>query len=405
MNCRVSATQTLPNITLAIDQTATLDFALKPASLSETVTVTGEAPIVDVSRSDVGTALTTAQIQDLPVAARRWIDMALLTPGSSQDNIRGQFYRGNVSIGAGVTTFYSTGNVVDGVNNTWVEQGETRQNFPMDAIEEFKVSTSSFKAEYGLATGGVVNVVTKTGSNDLHFSGFLFYRNAGMTARQFFQPTKPPYSRSQDGGSIGGPIIKDKVHYFITYERTDENLYNSVSTPAWPQYHRKLSEQAVSMDVSRTRRRAALGRAVGVRRVGQEYEYRPELTVGGAVIPSSSFDFSVPRTSAVIGHTWVINPRALNDFRFQYAYAKFEVSPPGSHGSWDAGYFGTDRVGLCQPVFNYPSVSVGGCGNSQMGPEHRYQLKDDYAYQLPNWKGTHQLKVGGDFSYVPFPGG
>ena len=175
------------NVALAIDQTATLDFVLKPASLSENVTVTGEAPIVDVSRSDVGTALTTAQIQDLPVAARRWIDMAHADAGLSQDNIRGQFYRGNVSIGAGVTTFYSTGNVVDGVNNTWVEQGETRQNFPMDAIEEFKVSTSSFKAEYGLATGGVVNVVTKTGSNDLHFSGFLFYRNAGMTARQFFQ--------------------------------------------------------------------------------------------------------------------------------------------------------------------------------------------------------------------------
>ncbi len=394
--------QTIPNVALAIDQTATLDFALKPANVSENVTVTGEAPIVDVTRSDVGTALTTAQIQDLPVAARRWIDMAMLTPGSSQDNIRGQFYRGNVSIGAGVTTFYSTANVVDGVNNTWVEQGETRQNFPLDAIEEFKVSTSSFKAEYGLATGGVVNVVTKTGSNDLHFSGFLFYRDAAMTARQFFQPTTPPYSREQDGGSIGGPIIKDKIHYFITYERTDENLYNSVSTPAWPQYTGTYqSKQYRWTYLGRADAQLTQGQSVFIR-FGQEYQYRPELTVGGSVIPSSSFDFSVPRTSAVVGHTWVINPRVLNDFRFQYAYAKFEVSPPGSHGSWAAGYFGQDRVGLCAPVFNYPSVTVGGCGNSQMGPEHRYQVKDDFAYQLPNGLGRHQLKFGADFSYVPF---
>ncbi len=395
-------TQTLPNVSLAIDQTATLDFALKPASVSENVTVTGEAPIVDVTRSDVGTALTTQQMQDLPVAARRWIDMAMLTPGSSQDNIRGQFYRGNVSIGAGVTTFYSTGNIVDGVNNTWVEQGETRQNFPMDAIEEFKVSTSSFKAEYGLATGGVVNVVTKTGTNELHGSAFLFYRDQAMTARQYFQPSAPPYSREQAGGSLGGPIVKDKIHYFLTYERTDEDLFNSVSTPAWPQYTGTYqSKQYRWTYLGRADSQLSTGQNLFVR-FGQEYEYRPELTVGGTVIPSSSFDFSVPRTSAVVGHTWVINTRMLNDFRFQYAYAKYEVSPPGSHGSWDAGYFGPDRVGLCTPVFNYPSVTVGGCGNSQMGPEHRYQAKDDFSYQLPNAMGSHQLKFGGDFSYVPF---
>ena len=131
-----------PNVVLAIDQTATIDFTLKPATVAETVSVTAEAPLVDTTRSDIGTAMTTQQIQDLPVAARRWIDMAMLTPGSSQDAIRGQFYRGAVGLGAGVTNFYSTGNVVDGVNNTWVEQGDARQNFPMDGIQEFKVSTS-----------------------------------------------------------------------------------------------------------------------------------------------------------------------------------------------------------------------------------------------------------------------
>jgi len=81
-------TQSLPNVVLVIDQTATLELVLRPATVSETVTVTGESPVVDITRSDAGTALSTEQIQDLPVAARRWIDMAMLTPGSSQDNIR-----------------------------------------------------------------------------------------------------------------------------------------------------------------------------------------------------------------------------------------------------------------------------------------------------------------------------
>ena len=96
-----SAPRRRPDIVLVIDQTAILNFALKPAAVAETVTVTGESPIVDTTRSDVSTSVSTQQIQDLPVASRRWIDLAMLTPGTSQDNIRGQFYRGNVNIGAG----------------------------------------------------------------------------------------------------------------------------------------------------------------------------------------------------------------------------------------------------------------------------------------------------------------
>src|SRR5258708_754197 len=145
------STETRPDITLIIDQTAIINFALKPAALSETVTVTGESPIVDVTRSDVSTSVSSQQIQDLPVASRRWIDLPMLTPGTSRGNIRGQFYRGNVNVGAGGRE-YSNGFVVDGVNNTWAEMGEPRQNFAMDAIQEFKVSTTTYKAEHGLAT-------------------------------------------------------------------------------------------------------------------------------------------------------------------------------------------------------------------------------------------------------------
>ena len=116
------------------------------------------------------------------MASRRWIDLAMLTPGVSQDNIRGFFYRGNVNIGAG-TREYSNGFVVDGVNNTWAQMGEPRQNFAMDSIREFKVSTSTYKAEYGLATGGMLSVVTKSGTNQLHGSAFMFFRDKSLTAK------------------------------------------------------------------------------------------------------------------------------------------------------------------------------------------------------------------------------
>ncbi len=366
------------------------------------MTVTGESPIVDITRSDVSTSVSTQQIQDLPVASRRWIDLAMLTPGSSQDNIRGFFYRGNVNLGAG-TREYSNGFVVDGVNNTWAEMGEPRQNFAMDAIQEFKVSTSTYKAEYGLATGGVLSVVTKSGTNQLHGSGLLFFRDASITAREFFQTTKPEYRRYQYGGTIGGPIVRNKTHYFFAYEGTDESQFFTVNARGlWPQYEGTF-KSAQDRWTYNAKVNHQLSQAQSLFfRYGAEDEYRPIITTGGRTTPSASFDFAVPRRSAVVGHSWVLSDRALNDFRFQYAYAKYEVSPPYSHGDWAPGDFAA-RLPYCTPVLSYPSIQVGGCGNAQMGPEGRWQLKDDFSYLMRRW-GTHQWKLGFDFSDVPFEG-
>ncbi len=397
------SSESRPDIVLIIDQTATINFTLKPAALSETVTVTGESPIVDITKSDVSTSVSTQQIQDLPVASRRWIDLAMLTPGTSQDNIRGQFYRGNVNVGAG-TREYSNGFIVDGVNNTWAEMGEPRQNFAMDAIQEFKVSTSTYKAEYGLATGGVVSVVTKSGTNQLHGSGLLFFRDGSITAKEFFQTTKPDYRRYQYGGTIGGPLVKDKTHYFFAYEGTNENQFFTVNARGlWPQYEGtfKSAQERWTYNVKINHQLSS--RQSLFFRYGAEDEYRPIITAGGRTTPSASFDFSVPRKSAVVGHSAVLSDRMLNDFRFQYAYAKYEVSPPYSHGDWAPGDF-TARLPYCQPVFSFPSIQVGGCGNAQMGPEDRWEVKDDISYLMRSFGGTHQWKAGFDFSFVPFEG-
>jgi hypothetical protein len=371
-------TETRDSVVLVIDQTAVLNFTLKPATVAESITVTGGSPIVDTSRSDVATSVSSAQIQDLPVASRRWIDLALLVPGVSKDNIRGQFYLGTVNIGAG-TREYSNMYIVDGVNNTWQEMGEPRQNFAMDSIQEFKVSTSNFKAEYGLATGGVLTVVSKSGTNALHGSGLLFARNKALTAREYFQTTQPDYSRQQFGATVGGPIIKDRTHFFFAYERTNEKPYLTVNTRGiWPQYDGSyLSDQYRWTWTGKVDHQLSPSQSVFLR-WARENEYRPIVTAGGTVAPSGSFDFSVPRNSAVVGHTWIINDRMLNDVHFQYAYADSEVAMPYSHGEWEAGDFSPSKLALCTAQFNYPSVSLGSC-NSQMGPELRWEFKEDFS--------------------------
>ena len=391
------------DLVLIIDQTATINFTLKPASVTETLTVTGESPIVDTTKSDVSTSVSSQQIQDLPVASRRWIDLAMLTPGTSQDNIRGFFYRGNVNIGGG-TREYSNGFVVDGVNNTWAEMGEPRQNFAMDAIQEFKVSTSNMKAEYGLATGGLLTVVTKSGTNQFHGSGLLFFRDASITAKEYFQTTKPDYRRYQYGGTIGGPIIHDKTHFFLAYEGTKETQFFTVNAAGlWPQYEGTFPSKQTRWTYNTKIDHQLTAHQSMFFRWGAEDEYRPIITTGGRTTPSASFDFGVPRQSAVLSHTWVMNNRSLNDFRFQYAYSKYQVAPPYTHGDYAPGDFAA-RLPACTVVYSYPSIVVGGCGNAQMGPEHRYQVKDDFSRLMIGWGGTHQWKMGADYSHIPFEG-
>lgn len=391
-------TETQERLTLAIDQSFTMNVVLKPASVSETVTVAAETPLVDTTQSTVATSVTNQQIQDLPVASRRWIDLAMLTPGVSQDNIRGFFYRGNVNIGAG-TREYSNGFMVDGVNNTWAQMGEPRQNFAMDSIREFKVSSSTYKAEFGLATGGMLSVVTKSGTNDLHGSAFTFFRDKSLTAKTYFETVRPPFRRYQYGGTLGGPIIKNKTHYFLAVERTDENQFFTVNAGGrWPQYEGTFkSDQYRWTYTAKVDHQLNEAQSVFFR-ASQEVEYRPIITTAARVHPTNSFDFAVPRDSYVLGHTWVASPRVINDVRVQYAYAKYEVAPPYSHGSWEPGDFGKDRLDLCTAVFNYPSIGVGGCGNSQMGPERRFQVRNETSFTM----GDHQAKVGVDYNYITF---
>jgi len=408
-------TERRPEVILVIDQDAVINFMLKPAAVSEVVSVVAESPIVDTTKSDVSTSVSTQQIQDLPVASRRWIDLAMLTPGTSQDNIRGFFYRGNVNIGGGARE-YSNGFVVDGVNNTWAEMGEPRQNFAMDAIQEFKVSTSNYKAEYGLATGGLLTVVTKSGTNQLHGSGLLFFRDAALTAEEYPQKVldqqqnvpagtnEPDYHRYQYGGTIGGPIIQNRTHFFLAYEGTKEQQNFTINTNGiWPQYEGVFPSKQTRWTYNAKVNHQLSSTQSMFFRWGAEDEYRPIITTGGRTTPSASFDFGVPRQSAVLSHTWVVNRSTLNDIRFQYAYSKYQVAPPYSHGDWAPGDFQA-RLSYCTPVYSYPAVILGGCGNAQMGPEHRYQIKDDFSHLMQGLGGSHQWKTGIDYSYIPFEG-
>ena len=192
---------------------------------AQTVEVTSGAPIVETTKTGVSQVVTTAQIDNLPINGRRVDSFVLLTPGVTNDGTFGLVsFRGI----AGGNSFLTDGN--DTTNTFYNENaGRTRisTQISQDAVQEFQVLTNGYSAEFGRASGGVINTVTRSGGNGVHGTGYWFFRNQDFNAldrytppdpRDPSQPLRPEETRHQAGGSIGGPIIKDKLFYFFNVE-------------------------------------------------------------------------------------------------------------------------------------------------------------------------------------------
>jgi hypothetical protein len=224
-------------ITLRVGDELDLKIELKASGTSEVVNVVEEAPIADPDKTEVATTIGQKSIQDLPINGRRWSSFVLLVPDVTLDSSFGLIsFRGISGL--------LNNNTIDGTDNNQAffseERGRTRLNYVVseESIQEFQVNTSDYSAEFGRSAGGVTNAVTKSGTNDIHGSGFYYIRDTSLNARNplnflttgltssgqpILEAINPPDRRQQFGGTIGGPIIKDKLFFFFSY---DEQLRN-----------------------------------------------------------------------------------------------------------------------------------------------------------------------------------
>ena len=387
--------QEVPDIVITIGFNFRQDLTLKLQALAETVTIRGESPVVDTTKAEISGTVTHEQIETLPMNSRQYLSLALLVPGTTVDATRSFFATVNVG---GSMTFNGTGNVVDGMINNWAEDGEPRQDLPEDAVEEFKVTNAGYKAEFGLATGGVVEVVTKSGGNALHGTAFEYFRNKALNSRGVFETVKPAYRRDQFGGSVGGPLVRNKVHFFGSFERTDTEEFYTVRT-GQSQFYSALEGTfpfpstrnlySVRGDWQVNNSQSAFVRFLG------EDDKKTCQGCGGT--NASGRDEEVPRQSVVAGHTWLRGARQLNDARFQYAYAAFYGYPGGSQIWKQTGAFPAERVNRSTRQYSFPSLSYGN-NYDYISPESRWELRDTYALNL----GDHGIKFGGEYNYMPY---
>lgn len=390
------ATQDVRELTVTIGLTIRQDFKLPVQGMAETVTVSGTPTVVDTTKAEVSGVVTREQIAVLPINSRQYLSLALLMPGTTQDGTRSFFATVNVG---GAVTFNSTANIVDGVYNNWPEDGEPQQNFPEDAVEEFKVTNAQYKAEYGLATGGVIQVVTKSGTNIVHGSAFEYFRDKALNEKGVFEQEKPEFRRHQVGGSIGGPIKKDRIHFFAAAERTQITEFYTVNTNL-PQFYSSVEgtfRKPSTRGLYFARVDWQLSNAQTVfARYAHEDERSECNNCGGTTAGTASFDQEVPRRALVIGHTWT-SGRRLSDFRFQFAPASFYGVAAGKPVWKDFGQWPTERTSRLGRSYNFPSLSWGS-GYDEVGPEERWQFKETFAISF----SSHDLKFGGDYSYMPY---
>ncbi len=234
--------KTTQEVNLDVDQHARLDFALKPGQVTESVVVEANAAMLDTQSAAIGNVRTSQAINDLPLNGRDFMVLTYLTPGASSSGTGYTMSRGasnqlglqGVSVN-GIRNGDST-TYFDGVQSIDNEYGVMILLPPQDAIQEFKMQTSARDATTGRTGGAAINLVTKSGGNQFHGTAFEFLRNSDFDARNYFDPPQiPAFHQNQFGGSLGGPIVKDKTFFFLDIQKTytiqGQSFLQSVPTP------------------------------------------------------------------------------------------------------------------------------------------------------------------------------
>src|ERR1041385_3178912 len=210
-------------IVLRVAQVATIDVNLKVAGTTQEVTVNTEAPVIEPTRTEVSQVIETQQIQSLPISGRLFTDFALLSPGvtTGRISLQSTFTDPSVTrISFGGQRDLSNSVTVDGADNIAAVTGSQRATPSQEAVSEFRVVNNSFGAEYGRALGGIVNIVSKSGTNNFHGSLYDYFQNDALNARSLLQPDPQQnvLRQNQLGFTLGGPINKDKTFFFANYE-------------------------------------------------------------------------------------------------------------------------------------------------------------------------------------------
>src|ERR1700683_3720997 len=392
---------------LSVGQTATVNITLKVEAHGEEVIVSTEAPTIEPTKTEISQVIDTKQIDDLPISGRLFTDFALLTAGVAT---------GRTSLQSTITEFESTrvsfGGMrdlsneitVDGADNVNTATGSQRSTPPQEAVQEFRVVNNGYGAEYGRALGGIVNIVTKSGTNEFHGSIYDYIQNNAVDARSLLQPSPDAdvLRQNQFGAALGGPIKKDKLFFFTNYEGQRRG-----ESPTFPGvFYQNLdlineSKAALGIAPENPNILKTKDNDYGIIKADYQINTNNRLSLrynvedgrdlnqlvgstldgGGIGAPSSGHNLFLRDQSLVGTVSTIIKPNLVNSVLAQYARRHYNF--PGVTG---------------QPNLDIPNTLLFGhnFGVFDAIYESRFQLADNVSWV----KGNHVAKFGVDYNYV-----
>ena len=377
-------------VVVNVGQTITIDFSMKVAAVAETVVVTGQTPLIEVSVSSVGGVVDIGRIESIPLNGRQFANLAATLPGvglgNHSDPTKSTQYSPQINGGNGRNVNYQ----IDGGDNNDDTVGGLLQLFPLEAIQEFNFVTSRAKAENGRSNGGVMNIVTKSGTNTYRGSFFELFRDKALnsitTTEKNAGSEKQDYRRHQFGGSFGGPIVKDKIHYFGAAERTQQDTKQVVNTRGlFPSedgvFDTPYRETLLNVKVTAN---ATQNQYLSVR-YGRNQNSQPYGA--SALKPRNGWGESTNEFNSVnVNHNWVLGGK-LNEFIFQYADFANNISANSQ-----------------DPYESFPNgVAIGQSPNTpQTTEQKKWQFRDDFSWHVTGMGGVgHDFKAGVNFINEP----
>ena len=391
------ATEVRSGIRVLVGSQSEINPTLKVARVAETVSVQADVPIIETTRSAIGANITTRQIDELPLPERNFESLVFLSPGITQSVTE------TTNISAAGSNGSANTMLIDGMSNDLDAVGDFRGDYSPDAIGEFQVMSSQYSAEYGQASGAIINVVTRSGGNDFHARVAAYYRADSLAATDPFAQTDPntgekektPFDQEILSLSGGGPIVKDKAFFFGSFEQTwrnatavvgvDPNLLESLglgSETAFPQDVREPRVVA-KLDWHPTNSQTLTGR---FRLDNPKTTNNLVGAIAGndqVVTEEAGFTQATKNYDYGLSHTWVISPNTLNDARFQFSRQDDDLDPncPGC------------------AFISRPTLLSGKLPNQpQTLREDRYEILDSVSLNL--FGGDHFVKAGFDYSHI-----
>ena len=416
------------DLILTVDQRLRLDATMEVGEASTTITVQAEAAGVQTETSALGEVVTTRKISEVPLNGRFFLDIALLTAGTVAPSTNNRTFLavpsgiGMSGINASGTREDSTNYMFDGINLSDMVQNQITFQPNIESIQECKVVTNAFSAEYGRNAGIIITGVSKSGTNRIHGSVFEFVRNEVFDAKNYFDPAGPilPFKRNIYGYSLGGPVIRNRTFFFTSYEgrqgREVASLKTQVPTPAQratvtnPVVLKLLplippaNDSTGTFFVGSAPRKRELNQFTG--RIDHSFnsnnylfgsfisnrDSRSEPTLQGNNLPGFGDDRPATRMILSLGYTHVFSPSITNELRAGLNRVLISFNP---------AYKATpDSAGITSPSAVFPDFIVSGglaFGGITGFPQGRGDTTFEYADTVSWTRGKHSIKFGAEF--------